>query len=206
MNQDPLSKVKATKAVEICAHFELREEARQLLREDMATQEFLVLLLSNRQYQAAVDFVAHALPQREAVWWGCLCLKHVSGPKLAEPDEAPCKAAVQWVLDPSEENRKEAEVPGRATGPGTPAGALALAASWTGGSLAPPNAPPVPPSPFMTAKGVAGAVLLAAARAEPSKIVDTQRLYAELGIGVAQGRFIWPEIKKKNPAKPSGKS
>ena len=52
----------------------------------------------------------------------------------------------------------------------------------------------------MPAKTVTGAILLAAAKADPVKIGDTQRLFAELGIGVAEGRFVWPEIKKKAPA------
>ena len=122
-------------------------------------------------------------------------------PPLPAAEEAACKAAVQWVLEPTEKNRDGAKMPGEAAGVGTAAGALALAASWTGGSLAPANLPAVPPSPFMTAKGVAGAVLLAAIKADPPRITDTQRLFVELGIEVAQGRVLWPEIKNKRTTK-----
>jgi hypothetical protein len=197
MSQGPLTKVKAAKAAEICQHFDLKEEARPLLCDSLTPREFLDALLANRQYQAAIPFVAHALPQREAVWWGCLCLRHVSKVPLPPAEEAACKAAVQWVLEPTEENRRAAKAPGQAAGMGTPAGTLALAACWTGGSLSPPNLPTVPPSPFMTAKGVAGAVLLAGTKADPPTIPDTQRLFVELGIDVAAGRATWPEIPKR---------
>jgi hypothetical protein len=197
MNPEPLKQVNATKATEVCRQFELKEEARPLLGDGLTPREFLDALLADRQYQAAIPFVAHALPQREAVWWGCLCLRHVSGPGLPPAEEAACKAAVQWVLEPTEERRRQARAPGDAVGVGKPAGALALAASWTGGSLSPPNLPAVPPSPFMTAKAVAGAVLLAAAKADPPRITDTQRLFVELGIDVAAGRARWPETRTR---------
>ena len=45
--------------------------------------------------------------------------------------------------------------------------------------------------------------MLAAVKAEPARIVDTQRLFIELGIGVAEGRFVWPDVQ---PPKPTGKS
>jgi hypothetical protein len=39
-------------------------------------------------------------------------------------------------------------------------------------------------------------ILLAAVKGEPTRIADTQRLFLELGIGVAEGRFVWPEVKQ----------
>jgi hypothetical protein len=196
MSQGALTKVKAARAAELCRHFDLKEEARPLLHDELSPGEFIDLLLANKQYAAAIGFVAHALPPREAVWWGCLCLWHAAGPNLPPVDETACKAAVQWVLEPTEDYRKAAQVPGEKAGFGTPAGGLAMAATWTGGSLAPPGAPAVPPGPFMPAKAVAGAVLLAALKVDPVKILDTQRLFVELGVGVAEGRFTWPEIKR----------
>jgi hypothetical protein len=63
-----------------------------------------------------------------------------------------------------------------------------MATSLTGGSLGPPNLPPVPPPPFAWAAHVAVAVKFAAIKVEPARITDTQRLFIELGIGVAEGR------------------
>jgi hypothetical protein len=204
MNQATWTKVKAAKAAEVCRHFDLKEEARPLLRDGQSPCELVESLLAHQQYAAAIDFLAHALPPREAVWWGCLCLRHAAAQKLPPAEEAACKAAVEWVMEPTDGNRKAAQVSGEKAGLGTPAGGLALAATWTGGSLAPPNAPAVPPGRFMPAKAVAGAVLLTAVKGDPVKITDTQRLFVELGMGVAEGRFVWPDVKKKAGAKVSG--
>jgi hypothetical protein len=68
---------------------------------------------------------------------------------------------------------------------------LAQAANWTGGSLGPPNAAPMPPGLFMPALAVATAVKFAAIKVEPVRIPDTQRLFVELGMAVAEGRYLW---------------
>lgn len=202
----PLAKVKATRAAEVCRNFDLKEEARPFLREAQSPREFLEALVANKKYVPAIDFLAHALPAREAIWWGCLCVQQVSSSKLSPPEAAASKAAAAWVLEPTEENRQAAKVPAEAAKLSTPSGGLAMAATWTGGSLAPPMnssnpkvppPPPVPPGPFIPAKVVAGAILLAAVKGDPTRIADTQRLFVELGVGVAEGRFVWPEVRKR---------
>lgn len=190
MDNEPLVKIKAVAATEICVHFDLEEKARPLLRDGMAPREFVKALMANNQNAAGIDFLAHALPAREAVWWGCLCLQHACGNDLAGPDKTAARAAVQWVLQPNEQNRAAAKGPAEAAGLSSPAGALARAVNWTGGSLGPPNMPPVPPGPFMAATAVSTAVKFAAVKVEPARIADTRRLFVELGIGVAEGRYL----------------
>jgi hypothetical protein len=201
MSNGPHVKAKAATAAEICTRFDPKKEARLLLRDDMGLREFTEALVANKQCLVGIDFIAHALPAREAVWWGCLCLQHACGSNLSPPDKVACKAAVQWVLEPTEENRAAAKAPAEAAGPASPAGALAAAANQTGGNLAPPQAPPMPPGAFAPAKAVAGAVKLATTKGDPVKIADTQRLFVELGIGVTEGRFVWLEIKNRAPAR-----
>jgi hypothetical protein len=184
-----LIKVAAATAAEVCSRFDLKPEARPLLRDGMGPKVFVEALVANKQYIAAIDFMAHALPPREAVWWGCLCLQHASGGNLSPLEKAACTSTVQWVMHPTEENRAATQAPAQEVGLTTPAGQLAMAANQTGGNIAPPNAPPMAPGPFASAKAVAGAVKMATAKADPVKIVETQRLYVELGIGVAEGRF-----------------
>lgn len=188
-SNEPLPKIKAATAAEVCAHVELEVEPRSLLHDGMSPREFLAALLARQQPRAGIDFMAHALPQREAIWWGCLCLQHACGSDLSEADKDACRAAVRWVVHPTEENRAAANTPAEAAGPASPAGMLAGATFQTGGNIAPPTMPPMSPRPFDHAKAVARAVILAATKVDPLKIVDTQRLFVELGIGVAEGRF-----------------
>ncbi len=203
----PLKKVKAALAEEVCARFELRDEARPLLTPTATPRGFLETLELRGQYATALSFLAHALPPREAIWWGCLCLRQAAGGELPPPEAAACRIAAEWVLEPSEERRSAAATLAEETGVGTPAGSLATAVAWTGGSLAPPNpkVPVVPPGPWLPAKALSGAVLLASVKGDPIRIADVQRAMVELGVGVAEGRFVWPDVKPKPPRKTWGR-
>jgi hypothetical protein len=185
----PLIKVQAATAAEVCQTVYIDKQAKKLLRPEMTPREFVEALMEKQQYMAAVDFMAHALPVRETIWWACLCLQHTCGDKLVPWEKAAAKAAARWVLQPTEENRIAAKHPAEVLGLTSPAGALAAAVDQTGGSIAPPNAPPMPPSPFAPARAVAISIKLASTKVEPVKIQATQKGLVELGIGVAEGRF-----------------
>src|SRR5579872_4182904 len=111
MAAQPLIKINAATAVEICACFQVPRDAFALLREGMAPREYLQALLAAKKYVAGIDFLAHALPLREGIWWGCLCLQHAFGDALPPVDRAAAIAAVQWVLRPGEEVRAAARAP-----------------------------------------------------------------------------------------------
>jgi hypothetical protein len=195
LNNTPLAKIKAATAAEVCANFDLKKEARAFLRDGMTPRAFLEALLANRQALAGIDFLCHALPPRDAIWWGCLCFQHACGKELSIPDKAAGKATVRWVLAPSEEFRAAARQPAEAAGSASPAGGLASAAFLTGGNVAPPKAPPMSPAPFASAKAVSGAIKLASTKADPVRIAETQKIYVELGIAIAEGRFSPPEYR-----------
>jgi hypothetical protein len=190
-------KLTSNKATEVCSRFELPDDAQAILREGISTGLFLELLINQQKYLAAIDVLAHALPKREAVWWGCLCARQTGGAEFSPKDRDALKAVAQWVLEPSEENRQGAGPPGEATGYKTPAGCLALAVFGSGGSLTPPNLPPVPPDPSLTGKTVSGGVKLAATKGDPLKIPLNHRQFAELGMEFAKGRLSSPHLKKK---------
>ena len=182
----PLPKITAASAAEICARFNLPPEAKPLLREGMPPGEFVDALIAHKQYVAGIDFLCHALPPREAVWWGCLCMQHASEGEFPPPEKAAAIAAVRWVLQPTEENRAAAKTPGEIAGAATPAGALAGAVNQTGAAPTPPDGPPS----LVWAKTVATAVKLASIKGDPARILHRQRALLELGIGVAEGRYL----------------
>jgi hypothetical protein len=183
-------KIEAATASEICARFLMSKGASALLRNDMPPRSFLEALLSNKQYVPGIDFLAHALPPREAVWWGCLCFQHACADRMSALDRAAAGAVVQWVLQPSDGVRVQAKVQAEAAGPVSVAGALAMAVYQTGPGIASPGRPAASPPPFACAKAVANAVKLACTKSDPSKLIETQKAFVELGIGVAEGRFM----------------
>jgi hypothetical protein len=193
MGTTELSKRSADTTAEICAGFELGDEAKQLLAERRLHLEaepgaFLDELLALELHVDAVRFLAYALPKREAVWWACQCVRSVA----TDDDElAGLQAAEAWVRDPSEQNRRAAMEAAESLEFGSPDAWAAVGAFWTEGSLAPPDAPVLPPGDELTGHAVAGSVLLAAVQSEPEKAPEKQRGFVALGVDVANEANTW---------------
>lgn len=115
----------------------------------------------------AMKVCAHALPRREAVWWGCMCARAVPDAALPAADAAALEAAEAWVRRPDEASRRAAAAAADRTGFSTPEAWVAKAAFWSGGSMAGEGQPIVPPPEHLTGTAVAGAVMLASVRHTP---------------------------------------
>jgi hypothetical protein len=123
---------------------------------------FMRALANSPTPEDALTFCAFALGRREAVWWGCQCVRLVEG-NAADLNPF-LQAAEGWVRDPEEENRRAALSIGMASDRQMPGPWLALAAGWSGGSMSPVEGSPVPPPPHLTGSAVRGAVLMSLAR------------------------------------------
>ena len=178
-------------AAQIFAVSELGEPAAALLRQDLGARDYLKLLLDNHHFPDAVRFVAHALPKREAVWWAWYCARRTAGADPQGKFKAALDATEQWIAQPTEENRRAAWSAGEAAEFGTAAGCACLGAFFSGGSLAPPSCPVVPPGDFLTAKAVSGAVIFAAISSEPEKAEEKFRAFLDQGVGVVNRIKIW---------------
>ncbi|MET3900974.1 hypothetical protein ABIB57_004942 [Devosia sp. UYZn731] len=150
--------------MQVKPHFSLARElfaAMPTLREDTGLDpqgsEAAVAYLSQARGSAtpenALAYAAYLLPRREAVWWGCTCLGHVLG-LLTPGDRGMLDLAARWVEDPDEPQRSAALGQAMAA-PEKSAGVwIALAAGWSGGSLAGPEVARVPPPAFLTPRAV----------------------------------------------------
>src|SRR5262249_50801446 len=146
-------------------------------------ESFLAALRANQQETDALQYLAFALPKREAIWWGCLCVWHVSRPELPAPEAEAVQAVVRWVQEPTEPRRRAAEKASEPTGGTfTRAGCLALAVVLSGGSLAPPGVPAVPPPPHLSAYILAQMMALAAALKQPEFPEGLYPHFLDLGI------------------------
>jgi len=203
MNQVALTKISAKSAAEICALYKLSKQARTLFREDQTPSLFIETLVGDGKFLDAMTFLAYALPKREAIWWACLSVRHAQGPALPPSEFAALKAAVEWVLEPDEAKRRAAQAAGEAADFSTPAGCAALAVYGSGGSLGPPNLPEAPPEPNMTARAVSGSIVMVSVKGDPKSMLDVQRELVELGIAIAEGKYLWPVVTTgaaKSPA------
>ena len=74
------------------------------------------------------------------------------------------EGAEDWVRHQTDAYRRAAMARAQAAGFSSPEAWAAVAAFWSGDSMAPPEAPKVPPEPHLTGLAVAGSVALAAVR------------------------------------------
>ncbi|HEX3877052.1 MAG TPA: hypothetical protein VHW24_08710 [Bryobacteraceae bacterium] len=177
----------------ISAVAELSDKALELMKPDLHPREFVRLLSEKALFPDAVRFVAHSLPKREAVWWGWVCARRASGSSPTPEVKAALNATELWISQPTEENRRAAQEASKTAGTGTAAGCAALAAFFSGGSLAPPHAPAVPPGEHLTAKVVAGAVIFAAVATEPQKAPEKFNSYLAQGLEVTVKIKLWEQ-------------
>lgn len=191
MNRNQPAPAAQPTAAEVCERYEPGKQARALLDARLAPAAFFGRLCRAKLYSDAVRFAAHLLPPREAVWWGSLCAFEVYRPSPPPAQSAALRAAARWIREPTEENRRAAEAPAQEAGAADPAGAVAVAAFWSGGSMSRPGLPAVPPPPFLTARTVAGAILTAVASADPDKREERFRQFLRMAVGVSLGKNRW---------------
>jgi hypothetical protein len=180
------SKTAATAAVA-----ELSDEGMGLLRPEIAPQDYVALLMSKKLYADAVRFVAHALPKREAVWWGWISAKRAAGADPPPKIKASLEATEKWVAQPDDESGRAAMAAAKEAQTTTAAGCAGMAAFFSGSSLGPAHVPPIPPGEFLTAKAVSGAVIYAAVGKDPANAPDRFQTFVTQGVEVAFKIKLW---------------
>jgi hypothetical protein len=140
----------------------LGEDAKKMLTPEISANEFIEALIAKQLHPDAVQFIAHYLPKRQAVWWALGCVKQSTPPEVAPAQDAALKTTERWIAEPSEENRQAAFKAAEDADTSTPAGITALAAYYS--DALPPSADPKMNAKayFITAKLVTAAVMMAA--------------------------------------------
>ncbi|HEX3487606.1 MAG TPA: hypothetical protein VHT51_21295 [Micropepsaceae bacterium] len=148
---------------------------------------YLQQLMAKSAFNDAVHFLAFGLPKREAVWWACVSARADLRESAPPPVAAALAAAEAWVYRPTEELRYAAWERAKEAKFETPSAWAAVAAFWSGPSLAPPDLPAVPPSPHLTGVAVSGAVTLAAVQTEAALADQKRQRYIKTAIDIANG-------------------
>jgi hypothetical protein len=170
---------------------EMSEGALLLLKPDLHPLDYVSQLMEKKLYPDAVRFLAHALPKREAVWWAWMCARRTSGENPPPKIKASLGATEKWIAQPTDENRRAAMDAAEAADFGTAAGCAGLGAFFSGDSLAPPGALPVPPGEYLTAKAVSGAVIFAAMGGEPEEAPEKFRSFVAQAVDVTSRIQLW---------------
>jgi len=146
---------------------------------------FLRSLAKGPTPEEAVNFCAYLLPRREAVWWASQCVRALI-PDLSEAEEAPLKAAEEWVAEPEEEKRRDALRMGMEGDRMLPSTWVALAAAWSGGNMVINEQGGTPAPAHLTARAASAALLLAMAQLDPTRRAEYCQSCVERGIRIAE--------------------
>ena len=157
------SRVKWSEARQVLSVLDV-QDADAVADPALPPQVYFEALRSAGHLPEAVSFLAQALPRLEAVTWAARCVRDVGEARGRKPPEAAAlKAALLWVQDPSESRRRAAYDAATAADGSSPEALAALAAFFSGGSIAPAEYEPVPAPRDAAGRFAAGAVLIAAA-------------------------------------------
>lgn len=135
----------------------------------------------------ATRVLAHALPKREAVWWACMCAAHTAPPELPEADRKVRELAESWVRQQSMDFARAAMDEAKRAGFQSPEAWAGVGAFWSGESLAPADAPAVPPPPHLTGVAVAGAIALASVRTDAARQPQRLALFLQSAQDIVAG-------------------
>jgi hypothetical protein len=147
---------------------------------------------------AVLAYLAHLLPRREAIWWGCQSVSAALGP--AAQDEG-LRLATQWVREPDEARRREALNYVLASDLKLATSWLARAVAHSGGSLVAPDQPSTPAAPDACAQSVNAAVVIATTSMPPLMILPWIRACADAGVRFAAGeecKVIAPPVTRSS--------
>ncbi len=133
----------------------------------------------------AVRFLSQALPRLEAVGWATRTVRDLAPEgDRSSPEARALRSALLWVSDPTEARRRlafEAASAARAT---TPEYLAAMAAFFSGGSIAPEGVQPLMPARDAAGRFAAVAVISAVSRAADR--VRAMDLALDMGAWVAR--------------------
>ncbi len=146
---------------------------------------FVRALAAGDTPEDALTFCAYALARREAVWWGCQCVRLVAEIKPGGEDPS-LIAAEDWVRDPDDDRRVAALKLGNESDRRGPTPWLALAAGWSGGNISLLGGASVPSKPDMTAKAIKTAILVALARVAARERAPRLALCVDGGLKLMQ--------------------
>lgn len=176
----------------VCAYLEFGDEVQALADSSDSADVLIDELSAQEKFQDALRLRAYLLEKRQAVWWGCYCLREELHETLPTVQSAAVAAAFDWVKDPSEANRRAAEAKAGDAKYSGPGATLALSAFWSTGSLAPEGSPEVEADERLTSQGVAASLVAAAYVGDPTKAPDRFRAFLDRGGDVASGKIKIP--------------
>lgn len=185
---EPLTCLTSQDVAVTCQGFDLQEESQKHLTDNPPPHSFMARLLHDECYLDATRFLAYALPERDAVWWACHCVRSMPTCYQGTAATQALEAAEQWVCDPGLQSSQNALTTAKQHSfemPSAPAAWAAMGAACA--AYESTNTANPPEFEHTTAQAIAGAVALAAT-AEIDQARKRYIQFIEMGVVIAQGK------------------
>jgi hypothetical protein len=176
-----------------CAYLEFGDDVNELAARAKTADALIDELAKQGKVHDALRLRAHLLPKRQAVWWGCLCVREDVDDPLPAAQVAAMEAAEDWVREPDEDHRRIAEKRSEDAKYSGVGATLALSAFWSDGSIAPEGNQDVLADERLTSQGVAAALISAAYHGDPAKAPKRTEAFLAKGKDMANGKITLPE-------------
>ena len=163
-------------------HMRLPPGCRPLVDEGLPPGALSARLHALGLLREQLAFLAYALPEREAVWWGCMCVLHATPTELAPEQRHALALAQDWVRQPSEARRLENRAAAKAAGCVSPAAFVARAVFASQLSR---------PASTRAGRLVEGAIRRAAASGAPERSEASLRRFIDSAEDIAEGGPGW---------------
>ena len=154
------------------------QQLAQQLKAVPSTDLFFNFLVDDEQYLPAIRFAGHWLPKRKAIWWAVVSVWWQIRETGTTQELAVVDTVIEWVLDPTDELRRQAGKLADGLPRKSPVALVGLAVFWSGGSVAPVDCQPVNP-PEQLAGHFATSAVIAAVGYLPAKQRQALRFAAE---------------------------
>jgi hypothetical protein len=166
-NYQPFAKLRTLSLEELCLQFEWSRSVSSFVTPRATFQTVLQSLINHKYWFDAVTLLSHAMPQREAVWWGArVCDDYLDQNQMddvsRQEEEQVLATARRWVNEPEEVNRMAAHAAAFGIPNRVPSHWVGMAVFWAAGNITPDAGVITPPPPYLYARGVSAAIDLAA--------------------------------------------
>ena len=173
-------------ALQILERFEFSEELQVTPDDGELPEDFATRLSTTSEENQSLLFLAYALPKRCAVWWLIQCIREAESLKT-EGDGPMLSAAERWVVDPTDEHRRQAMVIAEQLKLESPAAWAGVGAFWSHGSLGPVDTP----AENLSGKAVFAGAVMAAVLKTPEKAAERRRRFTDIALQIASGQLPW---------------
>ena len=178
---------------EIAKQAILKPPATDYLPQAQNAKHYADLLIENHLWMPALNYMSHAIPAREGVWWAWYCVRKAVLPVATPEEQKALSLAEGWIALPNEDNRLAAKAYAERIPSGSPPQCVLEAIAFTGELEDPLTGKTAPAIPYMSSKFVAAAVVGASYIPDPENPEVTAVEFLKQAFDVASRINVWSQ-------------